>query len=461
MIGASRFLWILAILLIQSLCVSAQGNAPRIIDWSRLEPDDSLVFEHANMNSAGDDYAPVFAVGQHVYFTSDRKNGHTKESVFDYNEEVYVASLIGTTCNGASSKYFFNSDDHTAIAGASTDGLQLFLYKTFSNGDLYRSLNKDGQWNVPQPMKGVNTTGHEQSIAVSGSLTVISAEREGGLGGHDLYMADFSDAGTNVSWIPFAMANTAGEEVDVRLSPDGKRLWFASDGRSDSKGFDIFVCEKDSLGRWKSPVRLDAPINSNYNDRWFYDAGERFAMSSDRPEGNGGDDIYLGWLYPRDTMQVFDLAYAMSMDTLFLLHLTKNGTAVKDSTNNGSDRYTNIANYMESAGISSFYAMVQIGAYYGLSIAKFKSAYPSLRNTEVVTETAIKPNGGKITRFLVSTKFTTLKDAALMQETMINTHHIRDAFVAVYNLNGERVAIYNTLSGTFVLLKEGATPKNF
>jgi hypothetical protein len=275
-------------------------------------------------------------------------------------------------------------------------------------------------------------------------------------------MADFSDAGSNVVWSAFSQANTAGEEVDVRLSPDGKRLWFASDGRSDSKGFDIYVCDKDSMGHWQGPRRLEMPINSDYNDRWFFDGGDRFVMSSDRPGGNGGDDIFLGYLFPRDTTQVFDLPYAMGMDTLFLLHLTNNAPPQNDtSAIAGGDRYEKIANYMQSVGISDFYAMVQIGAYYGLSVAKFKEAYPSLRNTEIITETAIKPNGGKITRFLVNTKFTTLKDAAQLQETMINQHHIRDAFVAVYDLNGERIAIYNTFSGTFVLLKEGAVPKNF
>ncbi len=457
-----RFSLLMAVLL--AFGMSAWSQSPsKCILWNDLGSGDSLIFERINVNSSANDYAPVVGAGMHLYFTSDRKNNHVNESVFEDNEDIYVAAISGKTWNGGSHGYFFNSDDHTAIAGASLNGDRLYLYKTFGNGDIYVSKNNKGQWQQAVAMnRSVNSQGHEQSIALAGNLMVIASEREGGLGGHDIYYTVYNDNDANLNWMPLSVANTAGEEVDVRLSADGKRIWFASDGRSDSKGFDIFVCELDTLGNWQMPQRLKDPINTEYNDRWFFDTGDRFLLSSDRPGGNGGDDIYLGYLQPKDSSisQYFELPYSMRTDTLITIHITKDGR-VTDSVPSVSDRYAELSQYMDSLGITDFYAMVQVGAYFGLSMEKFRAAYPSLKSMEITTETAVKPNGGKITRFLINTKFNTLKEAAQLQEVMINTHHIRDAFVAVYNRGGERIAIYNTFTGSFVLLKEGAVPRIF
>jgi len=44
---------------------------------------------------------------------------------------------------------------------------------------------------------------------------------------------------------------------------------------------------------------------------------------------------------------------------------------------------------------------------------------------------------------------------------MRTVHKITDAFVAIYNMENERIAIYNTIKGEFVILKGDQKPVYF
>lgn len=431
---------------------------PDTVWWNRLTPQDSILLEALTVNTAENEYAPVVVAGQRLVFTSDRRNDQAHAPrVFDYNENVYVTSWTGREWTGAKKFYFFNTDDQTAVCGVAGNGSRLYLYKTFHDGDIYVSQLKDGEWKRPVDAgEFINSTGHEQSIAMAGNYLVVSSERPGGMGEHDIYCAFISPQGTIGELKPVPALNTVRDEVDVRLSSDGKRLYFSSNGR-DTLGYDIYASEPDTNGVWQKPVRLPAPVNSAYNDRGFFDGDSIFLMSSDRPGGSGGDDLYKGALYQAPVEQVIELPYATGMDTLFVVktfvdkprHTAPGDTAGQTPV---QDRFEKLETYMDSLGIREYYAMVQIGAYFGLSVAQFKASYPSLRNTDIVTETFVKPSGGKITRFLVNQRFTVLREAAQLQDEMIRVHRIKDAFVAIYDKSGQRVAIYNSFTGQFIML---------
>jgi hypothetical protein len=463
---------ILVTLFFSALLGRAQNPLTQNIDWHTLSNDDSLVFSLLTINSKENDYAPILTHGNKLLFTSDRKNIEGNESVFDFNENIYSAQKSGDSLFGTRKRYFFNSDDQTAIAGISSNNGSLFLYKTFDNGDFYISNYTRGHWKSPVRMNSsINSDGHEQSVCEANGMMVISSERTGGKGGHDIYWARTNNKAKYTDFIPLNILNTAGDEMDVRLSPDGKRLWFSTNGLSDCKAFDIFVSELDSAGQWQKPVRLGAPINSDYNDRWFFDGGSMFLLSSDRSGGIGGEDIYCGYLVinpqtsKHDSLKltVSNDPHSLERDTMFIIDGFVKGQQPKYvySKPDSNNRYININNYIDSLGIKDYFAMVQVGAYNNLSIAEFKKNYPSLKSIAIVTEQGKTSKGNPINRFLVDQKFSSLKDAANLQQEMITKHHIKDAFVSVYDISGKRVAIYNTVTGEFVAIQGNNKPRFF
>ncbi|GAF03233.1 PKD domain-containing protein [Saccharicrinis fermentans] len=88
------------------------------------------------------------------------------------------------------------------------------------------------------------------------------------------------------------------------LSPDEKRLYFSSDKPDGYGGADLYYCDWEN-GYWGDPVNLGPQINTDKNESYPFvnKVGELF-FSSDRPEGMGGKDIYVtkanddGWYTP-------------------------------------------------------------------------------------------------------------------------------------------------------------------
>ncbi|HKK41247.1 MAG TPA: PKD domain-containing protein [Bacteroidales bacterium] len=91
------------------------------------------------------------------------------------------------------------------------------------------------------------------------------------------------------------------------LSPDGKRLYFASDKPGGYGGSDLYYSEwKDD--RWNDPVNLGPVINTTGNESYPFvsSTGELF-FSSDGHPGHGGKDIYFSIRYDTTWTKPVDL----------------------------------------------------------------------------------------------------------------------------------------------------------
>lgn len=76
------------------------------------------------------------------------------------------------------------------------------------------------------------------------------------------------------------------------ISPDGKRLYYASDMPGGNGGTDIFYSEY-SNGKWQAPKNLGKVINTPGNESYpFVSAGGLLIFASDGHPGYGGKDIY-------------------------------------------------------------------------------------------------------------------------------------------------------------------------
>ena len=126
-------------------------------------------------------------------------------------------------------------------------------------------------------------------------ILYFSAERKGGFGGKDLWVA--TRKSTNEAFgRPFNLGdniNTAGDEVFPFLRND-TTLYFSSNGHGGMGGLDIFVSTIDTAGNWGKPVNLKHPMNSTGDDFaiCFHPFEEKGFMSSNRGNTRGDDNIY-------------------------------------------------------------------------------------------------------------------------------------------------------------------------
>jgi hypothetical protein len=125
-------------------------------------------------------------------------------------------------------------------------------------------------------------------LSPDGKRLYFASDKPEGYGGSDLYYCTWSGTywGNPVNLGP--VINTPGNEAFPYINQSGE-LFFSSDSHPGLGGKDIFF-SKNTINGWVEPVRLNAPINSQFDDFGFIseDMDEGF-FSSDR---DGSVDIY-------------------------------------------------------------------------------------------------------------------------------------------------------------------------
>jgi len=192
-----------------------------------------------------------------------------------------------TFYNGEKNIIFTRSNYLGGKAGKSSDN-KVKLMMVMAELDINRDIKKMIPFKYSDPEYSV---GHP-SISSDNRILYFSSDMPGGFGGNDIYMS----YNENDQWtVPINLGpsiNSKGDEMFPYVTADNT-LYFASDGWGGFGGLDIFRAE-GSGSRFSNAENLGFPLNSNKDDFSLImeDGGRSGYISSNRPGGEGSDDIY-------------------------------------------------------------------------------------------------------------------------------------------------------------------------
>ncbi len=258
------------------------------------------------VNTQYPEYSPVVTADEsQMFFTSRRPNttgGKIDSRDNMYFEDVYSATKTDSGWgNVKNAGVPINTNGHDATIGISVDGQKLFLYRDDNgDGNIYESILSGDKWSAPVKMNDfINSSKWEGSVCESadGTLLFYSSEREGGLGGKDIY---YSRKLPNGQWGKAINmgpnVNTPYDEDAPFIHPDGVTLYFSSQGHSSMGGYDIFYCTFNAdSNKWSKPVNMGYPVNTTDDDIYYFPTADnkRAYYSSFRKDGYGEKDIYM------------------------------------------------------------------------------------------------------------------------------------------------------------------------
>lgn len=258
-----------------------------------------------NINTEYHEYGVAINADATLMMFSSRRPGNIGELIDpatnDYYEDIYTSEFIDDEWTLATNLGEpINDKGHNASIALSNDGMELILFKGNERtlGDLYVTDKYSGTYeNAHELGKYINTKYHESSASISPDRRKIYfvSDRPEGYGGRDIYVSQWDERkeefGPAINIGP--TINTQYDEEGVFIHPDGKTLYFSSQGHDSMGDYDIFVSTWDG-NSWTRPVNLGFPINSPDIDVFFLvSANKRYGyFTSEKEGGYGLRDIY-------------------------------------------------------------------------------------------------------------------------------------------------------------------------
>ena len=252
----------------------------------------------------------VTADGRWLYFMRSLGNPALAS---ESNQDIFVAErdAAGQWGPARSLGEPINSAGNNVVVHTAPDGQSLLVTGQYDaagrridfDGVSQSTRQANGGWSVPQTFtKELNLPGDGEAIYrfidASGTVALVSADTKKTLRNDDLYVSLRRPDG---SWPPLRSLgptlNTPGSELAPFLAPDGKTLYFSSDGHPGYGSSDIFVSTRldDSWTKWSPPLNLGPGVNTPRFESYFsLPASGEYAYLSSQEPGTGAydSDIY-------------------------------------------------------------------------------------------------------------------------------------------------------------------------
>lgn len=252
--------------------------------------------------------------GKYLFMTARRPKGFGGIDIF------VSENIDGMWQEPQALKPPINGSKDETIDNVTVDGNILLLSGnypgSFGKFDIYISTNSDTGWTAPRQLAIPVNSGHQDEsgyITSDGRAIIFTSDRPGGIGpfvpygqvyngsqngNMDIYISFITPNGWSQPINLGETINTPFSERSAFLHPDGKTLYFSSEGHPGLGGLDVFKSVRlsdTSWTEWSKPVNLGRFINT-VDDDWGYKIGitgdSAFFSSRNRTPGLGGFDIY-------------------------------------------------------------------------------------------------------------------------------------------------------------------------
>jgi len=228
----------------------------------------------------GEAYFDLFAMPMKKGFPSGRAKSFSPDLNTNLHEGPCCFSSDGKTI------YFTRSNQDKGSPVLDSRGkIQLQVCQA--------SWNPRGFWENAQVLplhKGSGSCMHP-SLSPNGEKLYFASDRPGGYGGFDIYFSEKEDGAWSDPVNLGPEINSSGNEAFPYMPGNGV-LFFASNGHEGLGGLDLFMIDISS-NRWGPLLNLGTPINSAADDFGIvlkdYTSG---FFSTNRPGGRGKDDLY-------------------------------------------------------------------------------------------------------------------------------------------------------------------------
>ena len=223
-----------------------------------------------------DEFAPTYYMNGLV-FCSDRGqavNSQGQRVVKMYYADITVAKSpsklfskdLKTKLNDGPASFSRNSDTIYFSRNLVVDG-NFKLLSTYRNKlGLFYSIPEAKGWSKPRELR-FNTEWFNITmpcLSHDGKRLYFASDKPDGYGGMDIYYTNWKNGYWEDPVNLGPLINTPGNETYPFINETGE-LFFSSDGLKGLGGKDIFVT-KQRASEWFPPVRLEAPLNSEYDD---------------------------------------------------------------------------------------------------------------------------------------------------------------------------------------------------
>lgn len=271
-------------------------------------------FEPENMgkaiNSAHPEYYPAITTDESTFIFT--RLNDDKYAYGGKDEDFYISKKRDGIWFPAVPLRAINSEMNEGAPTLSSDGRTLVFTacevmgdygsnrKGYGSCDLFISQRLGNAWQPPINMgTPINSPYWETQPSLSSDGNTLYFVRgkpsRRGVRNQDIYL---SKRQTNNTWsTPVLISdkiNTPDREESVHIHPDGRTLYFSSNGHPGMGGLDLYVSRRGENGEWGVPENLGYPINTfnDENSALVSPNGKLAFYASDRPEGEGHLDLY-------------------------------------------------------------------------------------------------------------------------------------------------------------------------
>ncbi len=267
----------------------------------------------APINTNASEYAPVITSDESMMtftYRGPKSMGglqapftNPKSKHGEYYEDVFFSTKKEDGYWGDPNQFPapINNDQNNATVSIAGDGQQMFLFNSVPGdlGSISSTKLYGKEWTAPELVPGgVNSEFWEGHISLSSDkkYMIFASEREGGLGGIDLYSAELQSDFTwgNIKNLGPEI-NTEEDEHGPFIHPSGQFFVFSSKGHNSVGGYDLFKCLSVNDSTWSNPENMGLPLNTPLDDVFYVISGDgkHGYYSSGKAGGFGGQDIYM------------------------------------------------------------------------------------------------------------------------------------------------------------------------